>query len=185
MQNHQQTRKLLTEHYKKYPLLQIQDIFKFLHQSVFGCSHLVTSSEEARKGIEEELKTVSPDAPFEPEQLDGRFCRLPLAYINHGLDVKTFSAMFFLSAKEESDGEEALTEKLEITRDLITEGILPFDAAEFDSAVALWREQGFPAVRHSDRFKDAYSPAYRVISMGYVPYLTALATIDSSYNGCS
>ena len=43
MSTNEVTRNLLAEHYKKYPELQLQDIFKYIYQSSFGCEHMVPS----------------------------------------------------------------------------------------------------------------------------------------------
>ena len=53
----ERTRKLLIMHYQAYPKLQIQDIFKFLYQSAFGCEHFVASVDVATGFIS---KSVQP-----------------------------------------------------------------------------------------------------------------------------
>ena len=54
MEQSTKTCELLIAHYKAYPNLQIQDVFKFLHQSALGCEHLVSSLEKATGFIAEE-----------------------------------------------------------------------------------------------------------------------------------
>ena len=39
------TRALLLEHYRRYPKLGAEDVFKYLYQSSFGCEHLVSDEE--------------------------------------------------------------------------------------------------------------------------------------------
>jgi hypothetical protein len=41
----------LISHIKNFPQLELQDVFKFLHQSTFGCGHMVSSREDAEKRI--------------------------------------------------------------------------------------------------------------------------------------
>lgn len=161
------TRRLLTEHYKKYPKMLIVDIFKFLHQSAFGCEHLVTSLNDAKARITEEAKTLRADGNCDIEMLDGEYCRVPLAVIKTKADIDTLANAFYLSAKKEPDGATSLESKLNIAKELIQSGTLPFDMAEFETQVALWKEQGYPAVRHSEVFRQEYAPAYRVIANKY------------------
>ena len=52
----EKTRLMLLEHYHKYPKLQIQDIFKFIYQSSFGCEHLVTDLVGATEYIKKEYE---------------------------------------------------------------------------------------------------------------------------------
>ena len=51
---------VLERHCQTYPKLQVQDILKFLHQSTFGCEHLVSSLETATEYIEKEYATLCP-----------------------------------------------------------------------------------------------------------------------------
>ena len=54
------TRNLLIEHYKKYPDMQIQDIFKFLFQSSFGCEHLIADPSATTDYIRREAAECHP-----------------------------------------------------------------------------------------------------------------------------
>jgi D-alanyl-D-alanine carboxypeptidase len=54
----EKTRLMLLEHYHKYPKLQIQDLFKFIYQSSFGCEHLVSSLEKATLYIAKEYENI-------------------------------------------------------------------------------------------------------------------------------
>ncbi len=170
------TRQLLLQHYKTYPKLQIQDIFKFLHQSAFGCEHFVASLEKATDFIEKEYESGAQQTQIEP--LDGAYYRVPLGIMRQGLNAETFAKLFVASAKQEPDGKTALTEKLKIARELVREALLPFAEKEFDEAVAQWAANGYPAVHHSDIFRKAYHPAYRVIAKEFVPFLPLFAALD-------
>ena len=48
------TRELLLSHLRSYPQLDIQDLFKFLYQSAFGCEHLLPEPEAAEEYIRKE-----------------------------------------------------------------------------------------------------------------------------------
>lgn len=173
------TRKLICEHFASYPKLQLADIFKFLHQSAFGCEHMVNSYEDALARIEAELETalISDSGAF-CEALDGDYSRAHLSWIKKGLSPKTLARLFFLSAKAEAEGALRLEAKLTIAAELISEGRLPFSYSEFAAAADKWKRDGFPPLHHSESFRDEYRPAYRVIWNGYVPYLPLFAEID-------
>lgn len=171
-----QTRELLIQHAKTFPQLQIQDVFKFLHQSAFGCEHFVASLEKATVFIEREYESGAQQAQIEP--LDGAYCRVPLCIMRQGLHAETFAKLFVASAKREEDGQSALMEKLKVARELVGEGVLPFAEKAFDEAAARWAANGYPAIHHSDVFREAYRPAYRVIAKEYVPFLPLFAALD-------
>ena len=47
---------LLSTHYNRFPRLQPQDVLKFLHQSTFGCGHLIASPTAAAAYIRQEME---------------------------------------------------------------------------------------------------------------------------------
>lgn len=171
-----QTGELLIQHAKAYPALEMQDIFKFIHQSTFGCEHFVTSLEKAGQFIQREYAAGVSHGQIEP--LDGEYCRVPLCLLASGLAAETLAKLFVASSQNEEDGQTALQEKLETARKLVKEGLLPFTEAEFDEALAQWAAQGYPAVHHSDSFRQDYRPAYRVIAKKFVPFLPLFAALD-------
>ena len=173
------TRDLLTEHLGRYPQLNIQDIFKFLYQSAFGCEHLVSSLNRVTDGIEREYADLCRvDGRPLVERLDGEYSRVHLCWLDKGLKSGTLAKLFSLSAKKEPEGLGRLLEKLDTVRELVKEGGLPFSADEFEAALAKWQDNGFEAVRHSDGFREAYRPAYRVIANRFVPFLPLFAELD-------
>lgn len=169
------TKKMLTEHFKKYPKCEIRDIFKFIHQSSYGCEHMVSSLEKAIEYIKREYQKGIAQADI--EALDGEYSRVPLSYIDKGLLPETLGKLFYLSA-EPTDGRKALIKKLDAVRELTEEKALPFDRTELENAVKEWGEKDFSALHHSERFREEYKPAYRVISNRFVPFLPLLCEID-------
>ena len=172
------TRELLTEHYKKYPKLELRDFFKFIHQSSFGCEHWVSSLDTAQDYIKEEYKTISSDALPLIEHLDGNYSRVHLSYLKKGLSEETLGKLFYLSSRKEENGKEELLKKLDVLKELIYEKELPFDMDEFKSAVSMWSKNEYQAVHHSDTFRAEYKPAYRIVANEYIPYLPLFINID-------
>lgn len=178
MNQQDKTRELLISHYKTYPKLQIQDIFKFLYQSAFGCEHLITSIDAATNFIEAEYKNLCLKTSSVIEKLDGEYSRVPVSYMNNGLSASTFGKLFSFSGKKEENGIINLLEKLNVAKELVSDGLLPFSEDEFNKAVEEWEAGGYSSVHHSDIFKKNYSPSYRVISNKYIPFLPLFAELD-------
>ena len=173
----EKTRELLINHYRAHPLLQVEDVFKFLFQSSFGCEHLVSSESRALDYIRCEYEAMS-EQQILTDQLDGEYTRVYLSALSRGLSAETLARLFCLSAKKEPDGKELLEEKLRIARELIAEEILPLDIYDFDQKLADWRAAGYPAIHHSDAFRSDYRPAYRVIADRYADFLEVFTEID-------
>ena len=172
------TRALLTEHYKRYPQMQISDIFKFIFQSSFGCEHMVASEELAINNIKREYAEMITERALLVEKLDGDYSRVDLSYLDKGLSAEALGKLFCLSANIERDGAEKLAKKLMAARSLVSEGVLPFALEDFEKELSRWSSDGYPAVHHSDSFRKAYKPAYRVIANKYTVFLPLFAEID-------
>lgn len=179
MKQGERTREMLINHYKKYPDLQIQDLFKFIYQSAFGCEHLVFSLEKSVEYINREFEGQKLKNYAEIEPLDGNYQRVPLSVLNKGLSAETMGKLFFHSAKTEEKGLLKLTEKLEVLKELIKENKLPFSSKAFEKELEKWKAEGYPALHHSDVFKEKYNPSYRLISNEFIPFLPLFIKLDN------
>ena len=178
MKMSEMTGKRLLDHCRDYPDLQVRDLFKFLHQSAFGCEHLISSPEKVIGYIRQEFTECRSFAECRTEPLDGSYSRVHLGWMSRGLSAETLGKLFFLSAKKEPDGCVLLEQKLEAAKKLAYDGLLPFSVDELSCAAETWKQQGYPAVRHSEIFRETYRPAYRVIAGEYIPFLPLLAELD-------
>ena len=172
------TREMLIEHYNKYPLLKTEDIFKYVFQSAFGCEHLASDLGAALAYMEKEYAEVPKDVPSLVEKLDGEYSRVHLSCITDGISAETLAKLFCASAQKEESGEERLKELLSVVTELVESGELPLDPSEFKRKAAEWEDAGYGAVRHSECFREAYRPAYRVVANRYAGVLRAFSEID-------
>ena len=172
------TRERLIEHYRSYPDMQAEDIFKFIFHSAFGCEHLVSNESAALEYIKREYAATLERKQPRVEQLDGEYVRLHLSCLSDGLSPGTLARIFCLSAKKEENGKEKLREKLEVALELVREGDISLDRKDFERKLDEWREAGYPALHHSDLFRAEYRPAYRVISKKYAEFLPLFESID-------
>lgn len=172
------TRELLIENFNKYPQMQIEDVFKFLHQSCYGCGHLLSEFDIAAKYIKDEYDQLSSVKSDLITSLDGEYARVDLGYISKGLDINTLAKLFYISASKNEDGKKKLEQKLETLEKMIEEELLPFDKAQFLQKLELWKSKAYCAIHHSEAYRKEYSPSYRVISDRYIPFLPLFAEID-------
>ncbi|MBE6689415.1 MAG: hypothetical protein E7588_09135 [Ruminococcaceae bacterium] len=171
------TRNRLITHFNTYNKAQIGDLFKFLHQSCFGCEHMISDYRDVLKRISEELEQ-KPRAKELIEVLDGDYSRVWLGFINNGMSRETFAKLFYLSSKCSKQSENLLEEKLAVLKRLISDGAIPLDKSEFEKAVQKWKSEGYPALHHSESFNKEYQPAYRVISNKFIPFTELFTRID-------
>ena len=179
MDSHPTTTEFLLAQCRAYPALEAQDLLKALHQSVFGCGHFVTDETAGLALLQEELARLPEEADAGVEPLDGPYVRLHLGVLGQsGLSPRTLRRLFTLSAQGPAREVVALEERLRCLLDLAREGRLPCSYETAVQAVASWREAGFPACHHSEAFRRAYAPAYRVIRRDFVPLLPLLVALD-------
>lgn len=169
-------RQMLLQQCERYPALQSGDLIKALHQSVFGCGHLVSGEADGLTYLEKEAQTARCAAV---EPLGMYFCRVHLGILNEtGLTAQTLFRLFCLSGQSLCGSEEEAEEGISALMELSEEGALPVPSAELNSAVCTWREAGYPACHHSPAFRAAYAPAYRVVRRTYAQAIPLLARID-------
>ena len=171
------TKSYILNQFQTYPQLELQDLMKFLYQSSFGCEHLLSNPDTVKKQIQQELDTKL-DTCNSIEYLDGDYVRL---HLNYGLSVNTLSTLFILSSQQEKNGKEQLEEKLQILIDMISNKELPFPLNNAKLTLLKWKEDGYPAIHHSNTFNQLYHPSYRLIHKKYVPFLKLFKDIDNKH----
>jgi len=169
----------LREQCARYPALRPQDLLKAIHQSVFGCGHFVADEAEAAARLWRELETVTPTGGPDAERLGGNFGRVHLrACFRLGLSAETLLKLFVLSAREKCGSDLSAEALLEEALTLTRGGALSFGYEEMAAAAEEWRRAGYPLCRHSEAFRAAYAPAYRVVRWEMAWALPLFAAID-------
>ena len=152
----------------------MQDVCKAFYQSVFGCGHLIADPSAAAEYIREEAARCGEWYGPLIEPLDGDFCRVHLASLRSGLSAETLAQLFACSAAVKAGTQAALEERLAVLQEMSDARMLPFDAAQVLRACGSWRAAGFPPLHHSESFRSAYAPAYRVLHKKYAAQLAPL-----------
>lgn len=177
MNTQNKTTEFIIEYYKAYPKLEIQDILKTLHQSVFGCGHFVNGN--AYSYLLNELDCICETNNSYIEALDGDFSRIYLSYVSDNmLSKETLFKIFSLSSKKSCENTTALEKKLTTLTKLVESGQTPFSAEEIIRVIDNWKENDYCAMHHSDTYRTLYSPHYRVVHNDFIKLLPLLSAID-------
>lgn len=174
-------REILLENCRRYPKLRGRDLIKLLYQYSFGCEHLAADEKTVLARIISEVESIKNGTPEAVEAL-GDYCRVGLSYLDCGLSAETLARIFCLTAKPDEDGEKKLRRGIEIITELAESGLLPISRDECSAALYEWKNANYPPVRHSEKYREIYSPSYRVIAKRYAAILPLLAKIDTMLN---
>ena len=163
---------LLREHLRDHPAAEITDAVKFLYQNEFGGGHLMTEPEKVLGWLREEMASCQEtDAPLF-ESIGNGIVRVNLYPAAGRISPETLFQMFEISARKIQGDGERFQEKLALLYDM------GFDRGEVDAYLNEYEARGYPAVSHTEAYRQVYSPAYRVIREEYARYFEAFSAID-------
>lgn len=150
----------LRAHLASHPLAAPRDILKFCYQAARGAEHLLTDTDAARRYFFAEWeRTEARDVPL-CEPLSPRFCRVDLgAWKARGLDAEWLFRAFFATASTPAAENPELY--LAVADEVIAGA--SFSREAWETACREFRNAGMPAVHHSETFRAAYDPAYRLV----------------------
>lgn len=167
-------RSLLLDTFARYPAMRMQDFVKLAYQSTYGCGHLIRDIKTARERLYAEAESVTPRERELTEAIGSGLLRLHLD-APRTCSLAAVCALFFYTAATVTGTREELEEKLAVIAELCHEGALPCSG---DTWLLCYRAAGCPAVHHSDAYRLAYQPAYRVVSEQALRFLPLCEAID-------
>jgi len=157
---------LIRAHFERRPLMRAKDAYKLLHQGVFGVGHIMGDESWAWLKAEAEGLDLEeqPDEPLlEEVSADDSMVRVNLRpYLRRGLPLeRLFSAMKKTAGLGGSPRD--FLEAWTLFKTLANSGEIGIDKAEMDELDEGLRSGGCRPQHHSDAYRDAYHPAYRVV----------------------
>ena len=162
-----QLERLINFHLQIYPDMCLQDVYKLLHQGIFGPQHLLLNPESARSYLQREWEGVKPtdiEALTEPVSIDGEMIRVNLRpYKAGGGKRETLWQTLYNSAIIIQPDNEKFARLWQQVIDLCQELKLPFSVEEVERLGQETTAQRYPALHHSTEYQQANKPAYRVV----------------------
>ena len=186
-------KEILLNHAGKYHIMQPTDAVKLIYQATFGGGHLIKKQETALKNLRDEYSNMSHEvAKLYTESL-GETSRIYLDSKLSENELSLIAKIFFASANHYSTGYDSADEetksrfhsRLGLLRELCRDGKFSFSISELDEYLSTYSAAGYPPVSHSEAYRNAYKPTYRVIDSRYIrliDVLTAVSTIQKSSN---
>jgi hypothetical protein len=163
---------LLDWHLRHYPLLRAEDIYKLLHQGVFGPGHLIPDPDAARGALEAEFFEVRKRCcmqatglvePLDPEESVVRVNLEPLRDVPDASDLLLTTML--ASASKISGSPDEMRARLDAALRWC-QARLPDQHAALTELSRAAAEDNYQPHHHSRIYETAYRPAYRVVSAG-------------------
>ena len=155
----------LRKHLEVHPQATEEDAVKFVFQAMLGVGHLVSSAEAIRKRLENEMaQNPADDTEQQTEELSSRWVRLNLRPAKaRGITPEELAQRVYRSAQY----------PIPYTRQDVVDFCESLDLPDMDrekikeAAERLLDGSFLPS--HSDRYREAYKPAYVVLLREEIP----------------
>lgn len=157
-------------HAAKYPLMRPCDAVKLVFQSTFGGGHLIVDRDECLRRIREEWENVGTlaEVPL-TEDLGGGVVRFDFrSSLREAFSPERVLLMFVASSESEWGTEDDLNDGLSVLLDVAGENVFGFSRPELEEYLAGYRAAGCPPVSHSEVYREAYRPSYRVMKAEFL-----------------
>lgn len=157
---------LINYHLGLHDGVELRDIYKLLHQSVFGPGHLGEGASES--AIAEEMQSaegVGFEEPLiEPVSIDATACRINLRPARRqGISALVIAEAMSLSAEKFACDRDEMARLWRDAGKSMDAFIKEFAMEDFEELTALAKKEGFPALHHSSSYREINRPAYRVL----------------------
>ena len=152
----EEMKKQLQVQRKRYPLMNEEDVVKFAFQGMLGVGHLISSADDAKNRLKAEMASLEPEES-EPliEKISADWVRLNLRPAKaKGMSEDDLAWYLIRSAEWGS---------LSFTRQNVYNFCVKLDGSDKMKAAAekVLDDSWLPS--HSEQYREAYHPAYRVL----------------------
>ncbi|MDE6674809.1 MAG: hypothetical protein K2K19_08370, partial [Acetatifactor sp.] len=174
---------ILTLHRQRYPLMEPADYGKLLYQNEFGPEHMVSSPEAVQEWLDREWAETAqaakvPDNREHGDLIEDIGNRLYRFHLAGGYDLKVavplLARLFFRTAQQHQGTTERLIEKLGFLQEYGQQPGFP----PLEPWLTEYIQAGCPALHHSETFRQAYAPHYRILRDEYAIYFPVIYRVE-------
>lgn len=170
----------LREQAVRHSSIEPLDVIKLCYQAAFGAEHLLEDRDAAFQYLTQEFDQVQPDGS-EPlyEAISEGICRVNLrAWKKRNLPIEWLFHMFVeTNVRQSQDGREMFQEFLCDSGRLVKENIFGFDRDKWEEFLKEYPTERPVAVHHSEAYRRAEAPAYRLVCTRFLRMFPVLEAI--------
>jgi hypothetical protein len=162
---------IILAHLSRYPLMEIQDLYKLAYQAALGAEHATANLDTNHNYLMQELSGLvegPAEPPVDPISPDERILRVHLRpFIQVGGNPIKLSQAFWNSSRAYHGTADLLRLFWLEAQHLAEAGEIPLALSEMEQYFSDRQVAGFKPVHHSMAYREAYKPAYRVVLKEY------------------
>lgn len=165
-----------------HPSMQPQDVLKMCYQAAFGAEHLLDDVESARAFLTREWEETPGDSDAALyERISNEVCRLNIrAWKGQGLPMEWLLQLFIRSCRPLPNAQNRFFAFLGSVDALCAADGLPFGVDEWKAAKENYLRDGVRPLHHSDLYRVAEKPAYRVMDTTFLRLLPLLLSAHAA-----
>ena len=163
---HQDIRDAIERQRNDYPQSTVQDVYKSFYQAHFGAEHMISDTAAVRAYLLYEVEVAAADSVinpyYEPVGANSAYVRVYLRGVNEGLlTAEQLADAFIRSAKPSDMPQQAWAD--EWSRIVQTMRETGWEIDDEECAMLTEAAQNNYAVHHSQAYRNAYHPHYRIV----------------------
>ncbi len=169
--------KLLVTHANRYPLMSVQDVYKLLYQGAMGSEHFQDSFKDFEDDLANEWQSVKADDSmpiWENIRPDGRIVRFYLAPFKarEGQITQLLTLSYWTTTLYEGSLDNLKSSWETFGKICHDKKWTKFPIDEVDAFDNWLKRNQFPPVHHSESYRKAYQPSYRLLLREFLSVLT-------------
>ena len=160
---------IIREHIRKHPIIELVDVYKLLFQAANGPKHILMHGvdyDEIKRQWDSAIDVG--EEPLEAISADGLMVRAHFAALKKKevpLDNVMGALMYSVDGFQPRP--ELMIEWWKELKNLVETRALPLETSEYLELDEEFQQWGFIVKHHSQKFSEAYKPAYLVILKRY------------------
>jgi len=167
---------LLAGHFNRYPKMGAQDVYALIYQGAMGAAYFNAGDEIFEEQLLDEFAAVQPNEGipvWETIRPDGELVRLHLAALKaRGGDPHKLSTLCIWTATVFKGDKQDLKDGWETFERLIAEKRMGKYSGDAVAALTRWlKANNYPPARHTNPFREAYDPHYRLLKREFLQFL--------------
>lgn len=173
---------ILLEHTRRYPQMEPVDYVKLVYHSEFGGGHMIWDRQQALLLLQQDIRRLGAQTACQAplfEAVGGRMYRMNLSrQLFEIVSPATVTAMFIRTGEMRRGRDERFARKLKQLQQYADEGLLAVSGKQMAQYLDFYVKNGYEPVHHSQAYRQAYHPCYRLVSARFVQYFEAICAVE-------